>query len=1433
MRNLRISTERNRYKSKVKIKSKNKYKSTEMKKLYTLALVLLTQLVAFAADGDMRGFACCTNWYFQGGVVTLSPTSSSMSLKYTYEDDYTLGFAVGCYDNFGHVVYDGNDNFLVFTSATNVNTVNISTGKIVDSGTTTCSLQPTALTYDHKTKLVYGFFKRSDSSQFIYGSFDPSAKPFTVNEIATTATSFIAMAASPDDLIYGISYEGMLVAVEKESGDMMEIGATGKAYSSTHVDCATFDWNTGKMYFFNAYDDPNSGGGRLYTINTSTGSATKLFDYPAYKMLSGIDFAYTPSATVSMPPSVVNNLKATYTGSSLTGTVSFTAPSTLADGSSASGDLTYTIKVDDVEVTTGQTTCGGKVNSSVTVANSGLHTFTATVSNEYGECEPTTIETWVGYDKPMPVSNIDAHYNAGVMTVTWTAPTAGVNGKYFNATSLKYNIYRNETTLVGENVTTCSLTDEIGEPQSPTPYTYTIYAVQGDQTSDGTTSRIVYAGAYSVPFISQFDNEEDGLGDFTVINGGDPDFTWRWKDNLAEMPTYGHQAADDWLITPPIHLETGKEYYFRFDAKCGGNGANAAELMDVAYGTETTAEAMTNVLLTTTLVNHNSFKSYGFPVTVAKDGDYCFGIHCTSEIHYDLQVDNIVVRLNSDYGVPAAVSDLVVTADYDGKLQANVKFTVPSLDVYGDPIDGVTDVKIYRDDAVIDNLGAKAAGEQIDYLDTTVPEAGYHRYIVATVNEKGQSAFTQSKCYVGVNIPKSVTNIIVQETATWGEVSLSWTAPTSDIDGNPIKPENITYDIYNEAGSPVADDVAGTSYTYVAVAPGEPQKYIGYKIVAKTAGGEADAVSTGMLPVGEPATTPYFESFADGSITQTIAVGCSQGAGGIQVMSENTEGVTICSQDEDGGFLCIEGTPSVDASNLDVIDIYSGKIAISGTNPGFSFYYLGQGLGSSNSIRVYVEEWGVGDSFTEITTEALTTNISNTWVRVQLPLLSYAGKIIRFKVQVNNVIDRYTYLDRFCIDEMQAHDMEIYSFEMPSKARAGEGVTAKMIVQNIGYETATDWKVVLECDGKDVYEQNGIELETGSPCIVYLYDVPSVLKEGNNTYKARVDYALDQDNINNDTESVSVEIVMPEWPSVQGINGEKQGSDFVVTWGEPSNADCTTITDDFEDYYPWEKEAIGDWYLYDYDQLKIVGIVNWSMPVSGTPCSFFVCSDPDGKYAHSGTQSLAAFGSSRGQTEDWLISPVLSGEAQTISFWERNHSYIYSNIAYCVYVSKTGKSPSNFLEAVSPVTYASTSWTQHSYELPEGSLYFAIVAQQDLWHAGLFIDDITYTPGVHSTYDLQGYRIYRDGEYLADIDKAVLTYTDTNVVDTNASHTYVVTAVYSKGESIPSSPVGFGEDGIESISGNVNGMQIYDLSGRRLNNLSKGIVIINGQKVVK
>lgn len=177
--------------------------------------------------------------------------------------------------------------------------------------------------------------------------------------------------------------------------------------------------------------------------------------------------------------------------------------------------------------------------------------------------------------------------------------------------------------------------------------------------------------------------------------------------------------------------------------------------------------------------------------------------------------------------------------------------------------------------------------------------------------------------------------------------------------------------------------------------------------------------------------------------------------------------------------------------------------------------------------------------------------------------------------------------------------------------------------------------------------------------------------------------------------------------------------------------------------------------------------------------------------AHSGSKYLFALFNADGtgnppvQNNDWAISPELTGDAQTISFYARSYDtsgQYPENVA--VYYSTGSKEASDFIKIEGAGSNAVPSeWTEFTADLPAGAKYFAIVCESNDKFM-LMVDDVTYTPaGVTANLEIAGYNIYRDGVKINDAPVADCEYIDSNV-EVGTQYTYVVTVVYTdKGES--------------------------------------------------
>ena len=176
--------------------------------------------------------------------------------------------------------------------------------------------------------------------------------------------------------------------------------------------------------------------------------------------------------------------------------------------------------------------------------------------------------------------------------------------------------------------------------------------------------------------------------------------------------------------------------------------------------------------------------------------------------------------------------------------------------------------------------------------------------------------------------------------------------------------------------------------------------------------------------------------------------------------------------------------------------------------------------------------------------------------------------------------------------------------------------------------------------------------------------------------------------------------------------------------------------------------------------------------------------------AHSGTQYICSMYSKIGsrfiQSDDWAVSPELTGEPQTVTLYATSFPADPDQPQYLetfqLLKSTTGTDPADFT-LIEEFTNIPAQWREYNAYLPEGTKYFAIrciSADQYM----LFVDDVTFTAkgGATTQANLTGYNIYRNGIRLNNEPVTEPVFTDTDI-DGKSVYNYTVTGVYAEGES--------------------------------------------------
>lgn len=154
-------------------------------------------------------------------------------------------------------------------------------GKAVDTKLTAADLA-----YDHTTGHVYGIFRTGVAGKYAIGwsDFDASQNPMTHVELAPADTSYLALSVNREGKLYAISTEASLYLINKSNGKQTFIGPTG-IKPDTYNTSMCFDLSNDTLYFTCTLANGTSA---LYTVNTTTGHATKVMDFRDGEQIVGL-----------------------------------------------------------------------------------------------------------------------------------------------------------------------------------------------------------------------------------------------------------------------------------------------------------------------------------------------------------------------------------------------------------------------------------------------------------------------------------------------------------------------------------------------------------------------------------------------------------------------------------------------------------------------------------------------------------------------------------------------------------------------------------------------------------------------------------------------------------------------------------------------------------------------------------------------------------------------------------------------------------------------------------------------------------------------------------------------------------------------------------------------------------------------------------------
>lgn len=1270
---------------------------------------------------------------------------------------------------------------------------------------------------DPTTGDVYGCYYDADFENLTWAKADyPAGLSNSIRTLDENERVF-GVACDASGQYYAVIEGGVFVKVDKATGEFTKIGDTGlRPY---YVSSAAFDDKSGKVIFSYA---PETGNTSLWAINPADGAAELILEFEENDQITALE-VIRPEAEPLAPAAPQFTAEVPDGGDVLNYTI--TMPTATFDGTPAEGALTWGLMVDGTEVATGESAYGQTVSGSYTLETKGAHSLMAYASNEVGRSPRVKLSLINGAGVPKAPQGLGINnFGGGSIGLYWDAVTEAADGAYVDPAGVTYSVSRNGQT-VAEGLTDTWFDDQVEVPDTYMKLNYEVFAVFSGNVSEAAAVS-TGIGAVQPPYADKFSQSDNDSELYTAINVMDDNGYWWFSPYYGcYIYDYCDQAADDWLISPAFALEAGKTYELSYDIS--GNSDMYTERYAVAMGVAPTAAAMVTELLPDTELksNRDQIETVVLTLKPTSNGNYYIGWHALSDAsQFQIHLRNIKLSAPMTAASPAAATELSLTPDAEGHLKLHGTFKAPATDISGNALTALGKVVVTRSgkDEAVAEFNAPAPGAALEFDDNDFAQRGTYTYYVNATNAAGDAGRECSaSVYVGPIAPADVPEVKLVEGNVAGTAVLTWTAPETDIEGNRLNPANLSYMVYVAGDYGVANPVLEAPITerearFTVCKPDE-MAFATFYVEAINLGLESKGLTRSpMVPVGEAETLPYKHSFNDADraahllgyviptdIYATVSVG-------------NAENDGVAAADGDDAFLKIN-----DSYEGTSVDVFTGKIDL--------------GMAKNPALTLYTYKWSDADrnTFEAFATDSEGREVSlglveHTgmrvgWNFVMLSLDKVAGKTVKITLQPTFVSHEDQLFDAVAVADRYDIDLVATGLTAPLRVAPAKEFALTATVANAGVNPVAEYTVDLLLGGEVVASAKGDALQPGEQTAVNFVQTLSPLVEGTLEYTAKVNVAGDGNEADNLSAVAAPELVLSKFPAVSDLSAERTDGGVQLAWTTPSTAgfDVKEV-EDFEDAKAWTEEVEG-WTMVDRDGQQIGSLDGAGMPdavARRTTHAFYVFDsesddiffyNPDLAYlvsGNSGSKSLVAcyLLNPEADQDDWAISPLLSGEAQTLSFYARSFHPEYLDHMEVLYATEDTVDPDKFITLCPDGDFevpqkldavGNAAYTLYEFDLPAGAKRFALRATNRGGEGFmLMIDDVKFRQA-NAELAIDSYDVYRDGEKVNAAPVAEPSYADLEA--DGKSHSYNVIVNYNRGISPKSNTVVVEPTGVDNV----------------------------------
>ena len=618
---------------------------------------------------------------------------------------------------------------------------------------------PSVMAYDVTSDIFYSIQYNSDLTGLNLAKWNPEDRVFET--ICGWPNHFqpLTMGFTPNGEMYCVGSDGEFYELDKTTAEARSVGTLVEA-PLMYVQGMGYEPVSGCFLWMAVTQH----GSAIYAINPYEDAAMTLVERLDKNEQAPTVF-FEGNKAPAGAPSAIQDLAFSFDGSSTQGVISFTVPTTAFDGSALNGNQTMSVWLDgELIANYVSVTPGSKQSFSSEVTNDNHYVYVL-LENASGFSPVNCLYTFAGYDTPLPVTNLTFTVENGVTHLTWDAPTAGVNGGYLE--NVTYNVVRMPgNVLVADHQSACEFSETLPSKMERYYYIVTPFNADGKQGADATSNAILTGNAFMPPYYDDF-SDASTRDLWTIVNANNDasqwgsEYTWQFNDYNSNWGIYtgpynmgeDQLGADDYLISPGVEIQEGISYALIVNMR--NTFAGYKERVSLLVGTDPTDISTFQVLDQNEAYDVNgNLSDWEADFLMPETGTYYFAVRVFTlkeDNASGIFVNSMAVNPLGKTTAPAEVTDLTITPEESGEMQADVTFTVPSTQLDGNALAGPLTANIYRDgneEPVTQFPVEVGAGAQ--WTDNTVEGVGVHTYTVAISNDAGEGKRVSAEAFIGV-----------------------------------------------------------------------------------------------------------------------------------------------------------------------------------------------------------------------------------------------------------------------------------------------------------------------------------------------------------------------------------------------------------------------------------------------------------------------------------------------------------------------------------------------------------------------------------------------------------------------------------------------------------------------------------------------------------